>query len=314
MREQLPRLDTHPQLRPKLLPYCRLQPGEIWEDPIAGHRVGVLDATNSATGQLLLDGKQAALLINDPPYNIRVGQANTPQLAQQKLADYLDFSRRWVENALATMAANAHFYVWLGADVRNHFQPLPDFMLLLRQYPTLQPRNFITLRNQRGYGTQQNWMWVRQELLHYVQGKPPFQVTYTAIPKILRGYYKQINGQRTENLQCSKAKTLRPGNVWVDVQQVFYRMKENVPGCYAQKPLPAIERLVESSSQAGDLLLDLFAHSGTTLLAGERLGRRVFTADSDPIFAEITIRRLEYYRQTGNPGWQTRSPFPEVAP
>lgn len=311
MKEQLPRLDTHPELRQKLLPFCRLQPGEIWEDPIAGHRVGVLDATDSAAVARLMTGAKAHLLINDPPYNIRVGRASSPQLSQRGLAAYLDFSRRWVENALAVLANHAHFYVWLGADVRNQFQPLPDFMLLLREYPALQPRNFITLRNQRGYGTPHNWMWVRQELLHYVHGHPPFRVVYTGIPKILRGYYKEVGGQRTENLQRSKGQTLRPGNVWVDVQQVFYRLPENVPGCYAQKPLAAIERLVESSSQPGDLLLDLFAHAGTILLAGERLGRRVYTGDIDPIFAEISIRRLEHYRATGEPGWQTRSPFAE---
>ncbi len=313
MREQLPRLDTHPELYKRLLPYCRLQDGDIWEDPVAGHRVGVLDATDPMAIQKLMAGTKAKLVVNDPPYNIRVGQACSPQLSHQKLADYITFSRHWVENSLAVLAANAHFYVWLGTDVHDNFQPLPDFMLLLRDYPALHPRNFITLRNQRGYGTQQNWMWVRQELLHYVQGNPSFQVVYTDIPKTVRGYYKRVSGERLENLQRSKAKTLRPGNVWIDVQQVFYRMKENVPGCYAQKPLKAIERLAETSSQPGDLLLDLFAHSGTTLVAGERLGRRVFTADIDPVFAEITIRRLEHFRLTGEPGWQVQSPFPELA-
>lgn len=312
MREELPRLDTHPELRQRLLPYCRLQPGQVWQDPIAGHRVGVLDATEATAVHTLMQGAKATLLINDPPYNMRVGQAVTPQLPQLALDEYLTFSRCWVENALAAIAPDAHFYVWLGADVRNQFQPLPDFMLLLRQYPALQPRNFITLRNQRGYGTPHNWMWLRQELLHYIHGTPPFQVVYTEIPKILRGYYKQVNGQRRENLARSKSATLRPGNVWVDVQQVFYRMKENVPGCYAQKPLAAIERLVQSSSRPGDLLLDLFAHAGTTLLAGERLGRRVYTCDNDPVFAEIAIRRLERYRATGETGWQTRTPFPEA--
>ncbi|HHN94087.1 MAG TPA: site-specific DNA-methyltransferase, partial [Anaerolineae bacterium] len=69
---------------------------------------------------------------------------------------------------------------------------------------------------------------------------------------------------------------------------------------------------IESSSAEGDLVVDLFAHSGTTLIAGERLGRRVYTCDVDPIFAEITIRRLEHHRRTGRTGWQWRTPFPEI--
>jgi len=116
----------------------------------------------------------------------------------------------------------------------------------------------------------------------------------------------------TENSERSKSRNIRAGNVWVDIQQVFYRMEENVPGCYAQKPLKATERIVSASSAGDDLVVDFFAHSGTTLLACERLGRRCFTSDVDPVFAEISIRRLERYRRTGKTGWQFNSPFPEV--
>jgi len=137
-------------------------------------------------------------------------------------------------------------------------------------------------------------------------------VVYTDIPKILKGYYKEVGGKMTENTERGKSDTIRPGNVWVDIQQVFYRMEENVPGCYAQKPLKAIERILETSSREGETVLDFFAHSGTTLIAGERLGRRVFTCDIDPVFAELTIRRLENFRATGRTGWQWHNPFPEV--
>ena len=121
-----------------------------------------------------------------------------------------------------------------------------------------------------------------------------------------------MNGRITENLERSKSENIRAGNVWVDVQQVFYRMQENVSGCYAQKPLKAIERIVQASTNEGELVTDFFAHSGTTLIAGERLGRRVYTFDADPIFAEITIRRLEHFRATGKTGWQWENPFPEI--
>jgi site-specific DNA-methyltransferase (adenine-specific) len=205
--------------------------------------------------------------------------------------------------------------VWLGADQTDGFQPLPDFMLMMRTSP-FRPRSFITMRNQRGYGTLQNWMAVRQELLYYVQGKPGFNVDaeYTDIPKILRGYYKTVGGELTENLQRSRSDTIRAGNVWVDIQHVFYRMDENVSGCYAQKPLAAIERIVRASSDPGQTVIDLFAHSGTTLLACERLERVCVTSDIDPIFCEITIRRLERYRATGHLGWQNGHPFEDEVP
>ena len=100
--------------------------------------------------------------------------------------------------------------------------------------------------------------------------------------------------------------------MWVDIQQVFYRMEENVPGAYAQKPLKAIERIVETSSEKGELIVDFFSHSGTTLIVAEKLSRVCYTFDMDPIFAEITIRRLEHLRQTGATGWQFKNPFPEI--
>lgn len=105
-------------------------------------------------------------------------------------------------------------------------------MLMMREM-AFRPRSFITMLNQRGYGTQKNWMAVRQVLLYYLRGNPPFNVEaeYTDIPKVLRGYYKETNGVVTENLERSKSQNIRAGNVWVDVQQVFYRMEENVNGC-----------------------------------------------------------------------------------
>jgi len=167
------------------------------------------------------------------------------------------------------------------------------------------------MRNQRGYGTQKNWMAVRQELLYYVKGDPIFNVEaeYTDIPKILRGYYKEVNGRETENLERSRSENIRAGNVWVDVQQVFYRMEENVSGCYAQKPVKAIERILRAGSNRGDVVTDYFSHSGTSLLSAEIAQRQCFTMDIDPIFCEITIRRLEHFRRTGRLGWQNSHPF-----
>lgn len=304
----LPRLDTSSEWRERLLPYCRLKPGEVWQDPDGKHRVGCLDAADAKAVASLMNGSSAALAIQDPPYNLVAFE-------RRSIQQYIDWCRRWVQSTHAVLAGNASLYIWLGADQNEGFQPLADFMLMMRGEP-FAPRSFITMRNQRGYGTQKNWMAVRQELLYYVKGNPVFNVDaeYTDIPKILRGYYKEVNGVVTENLERSKSDTIRAGNVWVDIQQVFYRMEENVSGCYAQKPLKSVERIVRASSNKGDVVLDFFAHSGTTLLAAEILDRRCFTGDIDPLFCEITIRRLERYRQTGSLGWQNGHPFEKEIP
>ncbi len=310
--EPLPRLDSDTEIRQKLLTYCRLKPGEVWEDPVQGHRVGVLDATCPDAVSEIMGRKRAKVAVNDPPYNVSVGNKTTQNLNKLNLDEYMEFSRNWVASTIDILDRDSHFYAWLGADQRDSFQPLPDFMLMMREFDGLEARSFITMRNQRGYGTQKNWMAVRQELLYYTKGNPEFAVVYTDIPKILRGYYKTIDGKRVENLERSRSDTIRPGNVWVDIQQVFYRMEENVPGAYAQKPLKAVERIIAACSREGDLVVDFFSHSGTTLIACERLGRVCYTSDMDPIFAEIAIRRLEHFRETRRTGFQFQSPFREL--
>ncbi len=309
---RIPRLDEAGEFRAQALGCCRIGPGDIWTDPVNGHRVAVMDAADPDSLGRLCSGVAPTLVVNDPPYNIAVGNDGTAALSEVDLTDYIAWCRRWVKTTLRITAEDSYFYIWIGADQTRDFQPLPDFMIMMREFGEFSARSFITMRNQRGYGTQKNWMFVRQELLCYVRGDPGFTVIYTEIPKILKGYYKKVGGELTENLQRGKALTIRPGNVWVDIQQVFYRMEENVPGAYAQKPLKAIRRIVESSSASGESVADFFSHSGTTLLAAELSGRRCVTCDIDPLFAELTIRRLEHYRQTGRTGWQTENPFPEI--
>jgi site-specific DNA-methyltransferase (adenine-specific) len=314
MREPFGRIDADPRLHARLLPFCRLRAGEIWEDPVSGHRVGILDACAADAVGRIADKAAPALCIADPPYNIAVGSRGSAVVGAMTPSAYEDFTDRWVSSVVGVLGACASFYAWIGADPKRGLHPLPEFVLAMRARSDWSLRNWITLRNQRGYGTQGNWMWVRQELLYYARGKPHFDVAaeYTDIPKILRGYYKDIAGARTENAARGKGETIRAGNVWVDIQQVFYRLHENVPGCYAQKPLKAIERIVRSATVSGDTVIDPFAHSGTTLIACEKLGRRAVTFDVDPVFAEITIRRLERFRQWGREGWQCESPFPEL--
>jgi DNA modification methylase len=299
----LPRLDKNPELRSHLLKYCRLQQGDIWVDPANEHRVGCLDAASYNDTVQLMASHKADLAIHDPPYNLVA-------FAEEELDVFIAWCRNWICNTDFALSTNSSLYIWLGADQTAGFQPLPDFMIMMRKTPFM-TRSYITMRNQRGYGTQRNWMAVRQELLYYTKGEAYFNVDaeYTDIPKILRGYYKEVDGKITENMERGKSENIRAGNVWVDIQQVFYRMEENVNGCYAQKPMKSCERIIKASSKPNDIVIDFFCHSGSTLLSAEILERRCFTMDLDPVYCEIAIRRLERFRSTGKTGWQNSNPF-----
>lgn len=299
----LPRIDANEQLHKHLLRYCRLTEGDIWQDPKGMHRVGCLDAADNGHIEQLMDGEKATLAVHDPPYNMVAFGESSP-------VEFVQWCRSWIDCTFHVLADDGSLYVWLGADQRNHFQPLADFIVMMRSQG-FSSRSYITMRNQRGYGTQKNWMAVRQELLYYVKGKPVFNIEaeYTDIPKILRGYYKEVGGRNTENVERGKSDNIRAGNVWVDIQQVFYRMVENVSGCYAQKPIKSYERIIKASSDPHDVVVDFFCHSGTALIASELLDRRCFAVDIDPVYCEIAIRRIENYRNTGQTGWQNGNPF-----
>jgi DNA modification methylase len=305
IKQPLPRIDQDETLQTLLLPYCRLTRGEIWEDPLGKHKVGCLDAFDEKDIKKLFGRKKAALAIHDPPYNFVA-------FKERELKEFINWCKAWVDNSYKILKPNSSFYIWLGADQKYHFQPLPQFIQMMSE-TGFNSRSFITMRNQRGYGTQKNWMSIRQELLYYVKGKPAFytEAEYTNIPKVLKGYYKTVNGEITENLERSKSGFIRAGNVWLDIQQIFYRMEENVNGCYAQKPIKSINRIIEASSKKGELVTDFFSHSGTTLISSEITNRRCYTIDIDPIFCEISIRRLERLRKEGKTGWQNSNPFAE---
>ncbi|MBA4317557.1 MAG: site-specific DNA-methyltransferase [Flavobacterium sp.] len=300
---QLPRLDKDDQLRSLLLKYCRLRKGEIWIDPEGSHKVGCFSASDMDQVGKLFGREKSSLAIQDPPYNLVAFQTSEAD-------KFVQWCREWITITDKHLKKDSSLYVWLGADQNNHFQPFAEFIIMMKS-TGFKSRSFITMRNQRGYGTQKNWMSVRQELLYYTKGTPVFNVehVYTDIPKILKGYYKDVGGKLTENLERSKSQFIRAGNVWVDIQQVFHLMEENVNGCFAQKPLKSIERIIQVSSNKDDIVLDFFSHAGTTLLACEKLKRKCRTVDIDPIYCEISIRRLENFRKTGKTGWQNSNTF-----
>lgn len=274
--------------------------GTVWEDPIGGHKIGCLDISKKEDVEKIMHGRKASLAIQDPPYNVDINDEfnNIP------LGQYIKWSEKWIDNTINILNENSSLYIWLGADIRNALQPLPDFIIMMRQKP-VRIRNFITMRNQRGYGTQKNWMAIRQELLYYIKGEPIFNVNaeYTDILKKTKGYYKKVNGQMTENFERSKSSTIRAGNVWHDIQQVFYLMHENIEGCFAQKPLKSAKRIIEASSNPNDIIVDFFGHSGSTLLQAELSKRKCYTIDINPNYCKLMVARLLHCRRTGETGW-----------
>ena len=62
-----------------------------------------------------------------------------------------------------------------------------------------------------------------------------------------------------------------------------------------QKPITLCEKPMKRCTKAGDIILDLFGGSGSTLIAAEQLNRRAYMMECDPIFCDVIKRRYEEY-------------------
>lgn len=61
------------------------------------------------------------------------------------------------------------------------------------------------------------------------------------------------------------------------------------------KPVALVERFVVNSSQPGEVVLDAFGGSGSTLIACEKRGRHCRMVEKDPRFVDVIIRRWQGY-------------------
>ena len=64
------------------------------------------------------------------------------------------------------------------------------------------------------------------------------------------------------------------------------------------KPIPLFDYQIKNSSKSGDIVLDLFGGSGTTLMACEQNGRNAYLMEFDPRYVDVIIDRWEKF--TGN--------------
>ena len=86
-----------------------------------------------------------------------------------------------------------------------------------------------------------------------------------------------------------------PTDVWTDIGIVHTMSKEKDEGEHRnwQKPKALLERIIKASSDPGDLVIDPFAGTGTTLVVAKETGRRYVGCDTDPNAVRIAQNRLK---------------------
>jgi DNA modification methylase len=79
------------------------------------------------------------------------------------------------------------------------------------------------------------------------------------------------------------------------------------------KPVELVERAIENSSRRGNLVLDPFAGSGSTVIACENLSRRARLIEIDPGYADVIVRRWQNYTGQSATREQDGRSFDQVA-
>jgi DNA modification methylase len=121
-----------------------------------------------------------------------------------------------------------------------------------------------------------HWIWSQERIDEALpQGRIVF--TSSGMPRLKR-YLDEAKGNYIED-------------IWTDVYDVNAVANERLD-YPTQKPEALLERIINASSNEGDLVLDCFAGSGTTAAVAEKLGRRWIAADLGRFAVHTTRKRL----------------------
>ena len=242
---------------------ARTSPGELWA--LGEHRLLVGDATKPTEVERALAGRRAAVAFTDPPYNVSYGDHGGQPRASRR--------RRIANDSLDPEAWEAFVRAWartlLGAVEGAIYVCMSSKELALVSR---------VLAEEGGH-------WSDYIIWHkdrFTLGRADYQRSYEPIWFGWReGTGHHWCGDRDQD------------DVWDIARPVAAPLHPTM------KPLALMERAIINSSQPGDLILDPFAGSGSTLIACERTGRLFVGLEIDPLYADVTLARWERFSGLG---------------
>lgn len=246
-----------PPERPKVPTSKR---GDLYR--MGAHRLLVGDSTNPDDVARLMDGKRADAAVMDPPYAI---YGSSSGLSSSVSDDNLvrPFFRDVLAAAQAATRLFAHVYVFCD------WRSWPSWWEVAK-LTNLAPKNLLVW-DKNGAGLGSNWANTH-ELVGYFLNAPRQTTMQNDAPTGIRS-------------------VLRP-NVFRFNHVTGAEREHN-----AAKPVDLVSLLVTAATDPGELVLDLFAGSGTTLVACEAQGRTCYTMEKDEANADVSAAR--WARATG---------------
>lgn len=210
------------------------------------------------------------LIIADPPYNLGKDYGNNHDL--KGFDEYLAFTEKWIAEAKRVLKPNGTIYVFMGVRFISYLYDIME-----RQHG-LYFNSWIVWHYTQGLGKTKGFSPRHDDILVFNKSKKfTFNLDDIRVPQ---KYYRERNNMRGAN----------PGDVW-QFSHVHYSHpnRQNHP---TQKPEGIIERIVLASSNKGELVLDPFSGSGTTLRVCQQLERKALGFELNPEYVELTKERL----------------------
>jgi site-specific DNA-methyltransferase (adenine-specific) len=232
------------------------------------------------------------LAFADPPFNI--GYEYDVYHDRRGTGDYLAWTERWLAAVTRVLKPKGSFFVAIGDEyVAEHKIRLDALGLTLR--------NWIVWHYTFGVNCKMKFNRSHAHILYYVKDAKNFTFNADAVrvPSARMTTYADARANPVGKLP-DDTWVLRPqettehfqadSDTW-SVSRVCGTFKERT-GHPCQMPEAVLERIVKVASHAGDVVLDPFAGSGTTLAAAKRLGRRYLGYELSEQYAAGVRTRL----------------------
>jgi site-specific DNA-methyltransferase (adenine-specific) len=249
--------------------------------------------------KLLNDGPHGwiDLVFADPPFNI--GYLYHGYEDQRKQEDYLKFSEDWMGAVHRALKPDGSFYLAIGDEYAA------DLCVIARRKIGFHLRNWIVWHYTFGQQTKRMFAKSHTHILYFTKDEKNF----TFNPDSVR-----VASARQTTYGDSRAnpKGKLPDDVWIlrpqeapgdffagkaDTWYVSrvcgtFKEREGWHGC--QMPLGVLDRVIKASSNPGDIVVDPFNGSGTTVVSAAMLGRKYVGIDQSEEYVAYARKRLEH--------------------
>lgn len=244
---------------------ARVKPGDIWQ--LGDHRLICGDSTKQEDVNALLNENKADLLLTDPPYNMNytgAGGGKAKAILNHNMPEdqFEKFLTRFFVCAYEGMKDGATAYVF---------------------YKEMGHGTFMRAMNFGGLTYKQEIIWKKDQL---VLGGSKYQGIYEPFLMGCKG-----DSIKVWNGGLRKAYKELLASIETDViEEERTKKNDKHP---TMKPVKLLARLVRNSSNIGDIVLNLFGGSGSTMMACEQIGRKCYMNELDPHYCDVIIERWE---------------------